>query len=121
YLAGEFKKVEGIDLRQDKQALQRLTEAAEKAKIELSSVTQAEINLPFITATAEGPKHLDTTLTRAKFEEICADLIDRCRIPVENAIRDAKIDKSALDEVVLVGGSTRIPAVQELVKKVLGK
>ncbi|MFM6062944.1 MAG: molecular chaperone DnaK [Microcystis panniformis] len=121
YLAEEFKKVEGIDLRQDKQALQRLTEAAEKAKIELSSVTQAEINLPFITATAEGPKHLDTTLTRAKFEEICADLIDRCRIPVENAIRDAKIDKSALDEVVLVGGSTRIPAVQELVKKVLGK
>ncbi|MBE5229149.1 MAG: molecular chaperone DnaK [Microcystis sp. M54BS1] len=121
YLAGEFKKVEGIDLRQDKQALQRLTEAAEKAKIELSSVTQAEINLPFITATAEGPKHLDTTLTRAKFEEICAGLIDRCRIPVENAIRDAKIDKSALDEVVLVGGSTRIPAVQELVKKVLGK
>jgi len=121
YLAGEFKKVEGIDLRQDKQALQRLTEAAEKAKIELSSVTQAEINLPFITATSEGPKHLDTTLTRAKFEEICADLIDRCRIPVENAIRDAKIDKSALDEVVLVGGSTRIPAVQELVKKVLGK
>lgn len=121
YLAEEFRKVEGIDLRQDKQALQRLTEAAEKAKIELSSVTQAEINLPFITATAEGPKHLDTTLTRAKFEEICADLIDRCRIPVENAVRDAKIDKSALDEVVLVGGSTRIPAVQELVKKVLGK
>jgi molecular chaperone DnaK len=121
YLAEEFKKVEGIDLRQDKQALQRLTEAAEKAKIELSSVTQAEINLPFITATQEGPKHLDTTLTRAKFEEICADLIDRCRIPVENAVRDAKIDKSALDEVVLVGGSTRIPAVQELVKKVLGK
>lgn len=121
YLAEEFRKVEGIDLRQDKQALQRLTEAAEKAKIELSSVTQAEINLPFITATAEGPKHLDTTLTRAKFEEICADLIDRCRIPVENAVRDAKIDKSALDEVVLVGGSTRIPAVQELVKKVLGR
>jgi molecular chaperone DnaK len=121
YLADEFKKVEGIDLRQDKQALQRLTEAAEKAKIELSSVSQAEINLPFITATADGPKHLDTTLTRAKFEEICADLIDRCRIPVENAVRDAKIDKSVLDEVVLVGGSTRIPAVQELVKKVLGK
>jgi molecular chaperone DnaK len=121
YLADEFKKVEGIDLRQDKQALQRLTEAAEKAKIELSSVTQAEINLPFITATADGPKHLDTTLTRAKFEELCADLIDRCRVPVENAVRDAKIDKTNLDEVVLVGGSTRIPAVQELVKKVLGK
>ncbi|MEB3310266.1 MAG: molecular chaperone DnaK [Snowella sp.] len=121
YLAEEFRKVEGIDLRQDKQALQRLTEAAEKAKIELSGVSQTEINLPFITATQDGPKHLDTVLTRAKFEEICADLIDRCRIPVENAVRDAKIDKSALDEVVLVGGSTRIPAVQELVKKVLGK
>jgi molecular chaperone DnaK len=121
FLAEEFKKVEGIELRQDKQALQRLTEAAEKAKIELSSVSQAEINLPFITATQEGPKHLDTVLTRAKFEEICADLIDRCRIPVENAIRDAKIDKSALDEIVLVGGSTRIPAVQELVKRILGK
>ncbi|OKH20074.1 molecular chaperone DnaK [Hydrococcus rivularis NIES-593] len=121
YLAGEFKKVEGIDLRQDKQALQRLTEAAEKAKIELSSVTQTEINLPFITATQEGPKHLDMTLTRAKFEELCADLIDRCRIPVENALRDAKIGRDAIDEVVLVGGSTRIPAVQELVKKLLGK
>jgi molecular chaperone DnaK len=121
YLAGEFRKAEGIDLRQDKQALQRLTEAAEKAKIELSSVTQTEINLPFITATQEGPKHLDTTLTRAKFEELCSDLIDRCRIPVENAVRDAKVNKEQIDEVVLVGGSTRIPAVQEVVKKVLGK
>ena len=121
YLAAEFQKVEGIDLRKDNQALQRLTEAAEKAKIELSSATQSDINLPFITATAEGPKHLDTNLTRAKFEEICADLIDRCRIPVENAVRDAKIDKSAIDEVVLVGGSTRIPAVKELVKRVIGK
>jgi molecular chaperone DnaK len=121
YLAGEFQKAEGIDLRKDKQALQRLTEAAEKAKIELSNVTQADVNLPFITATQDGPKHLDTTLTRAKFEELCSDLIDRCRIPVENAIRDAKIDKSALDEVVMVGGSTRIPAVLEVVKKVLGK
>jgi molecular chaperone DnaK len=121
YLAEEFKKAEGIELRQDKQALQRLTEAAEKAKIELSSVSQAEINLPFITATQDGPKHLDTTLTRAKFEELCADLIDRCRIPVKNAVRDAKVDKSAIDEVVLVGGSTRIPAVQEVVKRVLGK
>jgi len=121
YLAGSFQKAEGIDLRKDKQALQRLTEAAEKAKIELSSVTQAEINLPFITATQDGPKHLDMTLTRAKFEELCADLIDRCRVPVENAVRDAKIDKSALDEVVLVGGSTRIPAVHELVKRVLNK
>jgi molecular chaperone DnaK len=121
YLAEEFKRQEGIDLRKDKQALQRLTEAAEKAKIELSSVTQAEINLPFITATQDGPKHLDTTLTRAKFEELCSDLFDRCRVPVENALRDAKLDKSAIDEVVLVGGSTRIPAVQELVKRVLAK
>ncbi|MEG4533533.1 molecular chaperone DnaK [Microcoleus sp. D2_18a_D3] len=121
YIANEFQRAEGIDLRKDKQALQRLTEAAEKAKIELSSVTQAEINLPFITATQDGPKHLDTTLTRGKFEELCSDLIDRSRIPVENAIRDAKLDKSAINEVVLVGGSTRIPAVQELVKKLLGK
>ncbi|NET41410.1 molecular chaperone DnaK [Okeania sp. SIO2B3] len=121
FLAKEFETAEGIDLRKDKQALQRLTEAAEKAKIELSSVTQTEINLPFITATQDGPKHLDTTLTRGKFEDLCADLIDRCRIPVENAIRDAKLDKSAIDEVVLVGGSTRIPAVHDIVKKVLGK
>jgi molecular chaperone DnaK len=121
FLADEFKRQEGIDLRKDRQALQRLTEAAEKAKIELSSVTQAEINLPFITATQDGPKHLDVTLSRAKFEELCSDLIDRCRIPVENAIRDAKIDKSAIDEIVLVGGSTRIPAVHELVKRILGK
>ncbi|MEM6426940.1 MAG: molecular chaperone DnaK [Cyanobacteria bacterium P01_D01_bin.128] len=121
FLAGEFQKQEGIDLRKDKQALQRLTEAAEKAKIELSSATQTEINLPFITATQDGPKHLDTTLTRAKFEELADDLIERCRIPVENAIKDAKIDKSAIDEIVLVGGSTRIPAVKELVKRVLGK
>lgn len=121
YLAKEFQKVEGIDLRKDKQALQRLTEAAEKAKIELSSVTQADINLPFITATQEGPKHLDQTLTRAKFEEICSDLIDRCRLPVENAIKDAKISSSDIDEVVLVGGSTRIPAIKELVKRVMNK
>jgi molecular chaperone DnaK len=121
FLAEQFKKDEGIDLRKDKQALQRLTEAAEKAKIELSSVTQAEINLPFITATQEGPKHLDTTLTRAKFEELCADLIDRCRIPVEDALKGAKLNKTNIDEVVLVGGSTRIPAVQDVVKRVLGK
>jgi molecular chaperone DnaK len=121
FLAEEFKRNEGIELRKDKQALQRLTEAAEKAKIELSSVTQTEINLPFITATQDGPKHLDVTLTRAKFEELCSDLIDRCRIPVENSLRDAKLDKSQIDEVVLVGGSTRIPAVQEVVKRVLGK
>jgi molecular chaperone DnaK len=121
YLAEAFRKDEGIDLRKDRQALQRLTEAAEKAKIELSSVTQAEINLPFITATQEGPKHLDMTLTRAKFEELCSDLIDRCRIPVENALRDAKTSKNDIDEVVLVGGSTRIPAVQDVVKRILGK
>ncbi len=121
FLAGEFQRNEGIDLRKDKQALQRLTEAAEKAKIELSSVTQSEINLPFITATQEGPKHLDTTLTRAQFEELCSDLIDRSRIPVEKAMKDAKLSNSDIDEVVLVGGSTRIPAVQELVQKLLGK
>ena len=121
YIAAEFEKSEGIDLRKDKQALQRLTEAAEKAKIELSSVTQADINLPFITATQDGPKHVDMTLTRAKFEEICASLIDRCRIPVENALKDAKLSKTDINEVVLVGGSTRIPAIQQLVEKVLGK
>jgi molecular chaperone DnaK len=121
HLATTFMKNEGIDLRKDRQALQRLTEAAEKAKIELSSVTQSEINLPFITATQDGPKHVEMTLTRAKFEEICSDLIDRCRVPVENALRDAKVDKSRIDEVVLVGGSTRIPAVKELVKRLLGK
>ncbi|MFN8951851.1 MAG: molecular chaperone DnaK, partial [Aphanizomenon sp.] len=121
FLAEKFKKDEGIDLRKDKQALQRLTEAAEKAKIELSSVTQAEINLPFITATQDGPKHLDTILTRATFEELCSDLIDRCRIPVEDALKGAKLNKTNIDEVVLVGGSTRIPAVQDVVKRVLGK
>jgi molecular chaperone DnaK len=121
WLANQFQSEEGIDLRKDKQALQRLTEASEKAKIELSSVTQTEINLPFITATQEGPKHLDKTLTRAKFEELCSDLIDRCRIPVEQALKDSKLDKSKIDEVVLVGGSTRIPAVQEVVKRILEK
>ncbi|OLP18961.1 molecular chaperone DnaK [Leptolyngbya sp. 'hensonii'] len=121
FLAEDFKRTEGIELRKDKQALQRLTEAAEKAKIELSSVTQAEINLPFITATQEGPKHLDMTLTRAKFEELCSDLFDRCRVPVETAMRDAGLTKNDIDEVVLVGGSTRIPAVQELVRRLMGK
>ena len=121
YLADTFKANEGIDLRSDKQALQRLTEAAEKAKIELSSATQSEINLPFITATPEGPKHLDLTLTRAKFEELASKLIDRCRVPVEQALKDAKLSSSELDEVVMVGGSTRIPAVLELVKRVTGK
>jgi len=121
HLAETFKSNEGIDLRQDKQALQRLTEAAEKAKIELSSATQSEINLPFITATPEGPKHLDLTLTRAKFEELAANLIDRCRIPVEQALKDAKLSSSELDEIVMVGGSTRIPAVLELVKRTTSK
>jgi len=121
YLAGEFKKSEGIDLLKDRQALQRLTEAAEKAKIELSAVPQTSINLPFITATADGPKHIDTSLTRAKFEEMCADLLDRCRVPVENALRDAKLTMTDVQEVILVGGSTRIPAVYQLVKKLLGK
>jgi len=121
YLADTFKSNEGIDLRSDKQALQRLTEAAEKAKIELSSATQSEINLPFITATPEGPKHLDLTLTRAKFEELASKLIDRCRVPVEQALKDAKLSSSELDEIVMVGGSTRIPAVLELVKRITGK
>ncbi|WP_413441658.1 molecular chaperone DnaK [Synechococcus sp. MIT S1220] len=120
-LAETFKSNEGIDLRQDKQALQRLTEAAEKAKVELSNATQSEINLPFITATPEGPKHLDLTLTRAKFEELAAKLIDRCAMPVEQALKDAKLSSSELDEIVMVGGSTRIPAVLELVKRITGK
>ena len=121
HLAETFKSNEGIDLRQDKQALQRLTEAAEKAKIELSSATQSEINLPFITATPEGPKHLDLTLTRAKFEELASSLIDRCRVPVEQALKDAKLSSGELDEIVMVGGSTRIPAVLELVKRTTSK
>ncbi len=121
HLADSFKANEGIDLRSDKQALQRLTEAAEKAKIELSSATQSEINLPFITATPEGPKHLDLTLTRAKFEELASKLIDRCRVPVEQALKDAKLSSAELDEIVMVGGSTRIPAVLELVKRITGK
>jgi molecular chaperone DnaK len=121
YMAEEFRKAEGIDLRKDKQALQRLTEAAEKAKIELSNVSQSDINLPFITATQDGPKHLELSLTRAKFEELTSDLIDRCRIPVEKALADAKISKDRINEVVLVGGSIRIPAVKQLVKNLLGK
>ena len=121
WMADEFKKSEGIDLRNDRQALQRLTEAAEKAKIELSSVAETSINLPFITATSEGPKHLDLRLTRAKFEDLVATLIDRCRGPVEQALKDSKLSTADIDEVVLVGGSTRIPAVQELVRKMTGK
>ncbi|MDQ2865060.1 MAG: molecular chaperone DnaK [Candidatus Eremiobacteraeota bacterium] len=121
WLVGEFRKEQGIDLSKDKQAMQRLTEAAEKAKIELSSVVQTSINLPFITADQEGPKHLDITLTRAKFEELTADLTDRCVAPFKNALADAKIDVSKIDEVVMVGGSTRMPVIQELVKKLTGK
>jgi len=121
HLASTFKGNEGIDLRQDKQALQRLTEAAEKAKIELSNATQSEINLPFITATPEGPKHLDLTLTRGKFEELASNLIDRCRIPVEQALKDAKLSTGEIDNIVMVGGSTRMPAVKELVKRVTTK
>ena len=121
WLCEEFKKQEGIDLRGDKQAMQRLKEAAEKAKCELSSVVETNINLPFITADANGPKHLDLQLTRAKFEELSHDLLERCKKPVEQAIKDAGISKSEINEVVLVGGSTRIPAVQALVKEYTGK
>ena len=121
WLADKFKADNGIDLRGDKMALQRLKEAAEKAKMELSSTTQANINLPFITADATGPKHLDYTLTRAEFERITRDLLDRCRKPVEQALHDAGYSASQIDEVILVGGSTRMPAVQELVKTLTGK
>jgi molecular chaperone DnaK len=121
WLMEEFQKEHGIDLSGDRQALQRLTEASEKAKVELSNLTQTDISLPFLTATETGPKHLDRSITRNKFEELCSSLIDRARIPVENALKDAKLDNSKIDEVVLVGGSTRIPAVQEVVTKVLGK
>jgi molecular chaperone DnaK len=121
WLIKEFKDQEGIDLTQDSQALQRLTEAAEKAKIELSTLTQSSINLPFISVTPEGPKHLEKVLTRAKFEELCSDLIERCKTPIEMSLKDAELTSSAIDQNVLVGGSTRIPAVQELVEKLLGK
>ena len=121
WLIKEFKDQEGIDLTQDSQALQRLTEAAEKAKIELSTLTQSSINLPFISVTPEGPKHLEKDLTRAKFEELCSDLIERCRTPIEMSLKDAELTTAAIDQNVLVGGSTRIPAVQELVEKLLGK
>jgi len=121
FLADDFKSAEGIDLRTDKQALQRLMEAAEKTKQELSSTTQSSVSLPFITATADGPKHIDTTITRQKFEELCSDLIDRCRIPVESALSDAKLSLNEINEVILVGGSTRIPAVQALVRSLTGR
>jgi molecular chaperone DnaK len=121
WLIQEFKNQENIDLTQDSQALQRLTEAAEKAKIELSTLTQSSINLPFISVTPEGPKHLEKDLTRAKFEELCSDLIQRCKTPIEMSLKDAELTPAAIDQNVLVGGSTRIPAVQELVESLLGK
>ena len=121
WMADKFKAENGIDLRQDKMALQRLKEAAEKAKMELSSTSQANINLPFITADASGPKHLDYTLTRAEFERITKDLLDRVKKPVEQALKDAGLKAGDIDEVILVGGSTRMPAVQDIVKKLTGK
>jgi len=121
WMVAEYRKDQGIDLTSDKQALQRLTEAAEKAKIELSGVVQTNINLPFITADASGPKHLDMTLTRADFEKMTSDLTDRMVQPFKNAVADAKVDLSKIDEIIMVGGATRMPVVQELVKKLTGK
>jgi molecular chaperone DnaK len=121
YLIKTFKDTEGVDLSQDKMAVQRLQEASEKAKIELSAVQETQVNLPFVTATADGPKHLDIKLTRAKFNELTADLVERCRKPFEQAIKDAGLTIDKIDNVIMVGGSTRIPAVQELVQKVTGK
>jgi molecular chaperone DnaK len=120
HLAEEFKREQGIDLRQDPQALQRLYEAGERAKVELSSTTQTQISLPFVTADQSGPKHLSATLTRARFEELTRDLVERTRGPVEQALSDAKLGPDDIDEVILVGGSTRIPAVQELVRRLTG-
>src|SRR5207247_1389304 len=121
WLADEFRRESGIDLRQDRMALQRLKEAGEKAKCELSSSASTEINLPFITADASGPKHLNMTLTRAKLEQLCADLLERSKAPCLNALKDAGLKTSEIDEVVLVGGMTRMPAVVELVKALFGK
>src|SRR5210317_490256 len=121
WLMNDFKKEEGIDLSNDIQAIQRLTEAAEKAKMELSTIEKTTISLPFITADASGPKHIDKELTRATFEQLCENLIERCRIPVEKALNDARLEKSDINEVVLVGGSTRIPAIQELVESLTNK
>jgi molecular chaperone DnaK len=121
WLADQFKRENGIDLRQDRQALQRLREASERAKVELSTVTQTTINLPFITADATGPKHLDYVLTRAKFEEMTADLVERCIGPFKQALGDAKMSEKDLDQVILVGGATRMPMVQELVRRLTGK
>ena len=121
HLLKEFKKAEGLSLKGDNQAMQRLNEAAEKAKIEISTLTETTINLPFITGTETGPKHIETKLTRELFEKLAVKLIQDCRIPVEQALKDARLDKTKLDQVVLVGGSTRIPAVRELVKDLTGK
>jgi heat shock 70kDa protein 1/2/6/8 len=121
WLASDFQKTEGVNLMNDKQALQRLTEAAEKAKMELSTTSTTSISLPFITATADGPKHIDTSLTKSKFEQLCDDLINRCRVPVEQALKDAKLTLNEVDEVILVGGSTRIPAIRDLVKSLTKK
>ncbi len=121
WLTQQFKSAHGIDLAQDRMAIQRLKEAAEKAKIELSQTQQTQINLPFITATAEGPLHLDESLTRSKFQEMTADLVERCRVAFDQAIKDAGLTKSQIDHVILVGGSTRMPAVQELVFNMTGK
>jgi molecular chaperone DnaK len=121
YIADEFRKQEGVDLRKDPMALQRLREAAEKAKMELSQLMQTEVNLPFITATAEGPKHLNLTITRAKFESLVEDLVQRCVPPVEKALNDAGMNPREVDEVILVGGMTRVPRVQQLVKEIFGK
>ncbi|MBS0190280.1 MAG: molecular chaperone DnaK [Phycisphaerales bacterium] len=121
FLAEEFRKKEGIDIRKDPMALQRLKEAAEKAKIELSTMQETTVNLPFITADQNGPKHLQVTLTRAKFEALCADLFDRLKGPCLNALKDAKLDASKIDEVVLVGGSTRMPKAQQIAKEIFGK
>ncbi|MBK7177667.1 MAG: molecular chaperone DnaK [Chloroflexi bacterium] len=121
WMIEQFKMDQGIDLSQDRQALQRLREAAEKAKIELSALMQTELNLPFVTADANGPKHLQMTLTRAKFEQLTSDLVDRCRVPFNNVLKDAGLDAKRIDEVVLVGGSTRMPMIQELVQSLTGK
>src|SRR5262249_48940334 len=121
WLADEFRRDQGVDLRQDKMALQRLKEGAEKAKKELSSSMQTEINLPFITADQSGPKHLAVTLTRAKLEQLVDDLVDKSRQPVLRALSDAGVDPAKIDEVVLVGGMTRMPAVQTMVKKIFNK
>jgi molecular chaperone DnaK len=121
WMTSEFKKDQGIDLSKDRQALQRLREAAEKAKIELSNLSETEINLPYITADASGPKHLQLRLNRSKFEQLTEDLVERCKVPFEKALKDAKLSAQGVDEVVLVGGSTRMPMIQDLVRKLTGK